>query len=650
MRPNALLKCQLAAICLAAATVAPRASADHLSEAVVPETTKAYFSIPDLDELREKFGETQIGRLMNDPVMKPFAEDLRRQINEKLTKTGIRLGIELEDLDGVYAGEIAVAFIQPDGDKKQHALALLVDVTGKIKEAEELLAKVDKDMAERKAKKGAIKEGGVDITTYAVPRDMKKVNTYFAIVDNHLVATDHEAVARQLVARIDGKKPGKSLTDVKAYSVAMTKSKAAAGDLRPQIRWFIEPFGYAEVSRAANGGRKGVGKDMLKILQGQGFDAVEGFGGYVNFSTDKHEILHRTYVYAPGIKDLPEDKSARMLDFPNAAMRDELAPQQWVTEKAATYFTFNIDVENAFWSAEGLVDDVVGAKGSFKDVLKALLHDPQGPQIDVAKDLIANLSDRATFLTDYKLPITPQCERWIVAIELEPGKNEKGDSRFDVVKKLVDKAMEHDPDAQERKVGVHRVWEIVPEEEEIPDIIIGGPGGFPLDDEEEEEEGEEGLLLPNSAIVVANNHLFVSSHLDFMREMLERKEDAPTLDAAADFKAVDAALIDLGSAMDSFRIFARTDEAYRPTYELIQQGKMPQAETLMGKLLNGLLAPKEEDELRKQVIDGKKMPHFRVVKEHLGPAGTFIKTEAGEGWYAMGCLLAKEAKVARAKE
>ena len=101
------------------------------------------------------------------------------------------------------------------------------------------------------------------------------------------------------------------------------------------------------------------------------------------------------------------------------------------------------------------------------------------------------------------------------------------------------------------------------------------------------------------------------------------------------------ALTALAADLDSFRMFTRTDEAYRGTYELLRQGKMPEAESLMGKLLNRMLGPDEEGVLREQEIDGSKMPEFEKMMKYLGAAGAYVRSEE-EGWLIVGCLLKKE--------
>ena len=64
--------------------------------------------------------------------------------------------------------------------------------------------------------------------------------------------------------------------------------------------------------------------------------------------------------------------------------------------------------------------------------------------------------------------------------------------------------------------------------------------------------------------------------------------------------------------------FTRTDDAYRGAYELLQTGKMPESESMFGRLLNSMLGEGKEGVLRTQRIDGSKLPEFDVVRRYLG--------------------------------
>jgi len=664
---------------------------------LAPNTTKGWVSVPNVDDLKAKWNETQFGQLLKDPAMKPFAEDLKKQLKEKLSETGIRLGVTWEDLQGVCAGEFCAGLIQPGGDKKQHALAMMVDITGRRDKADALLKKIAEGRKAKGVTESATKMGNTEVTVFTWPKkeDEKSARkAYYFIKDDMLVATDHEKVAQGILGRFAGG-AADSLDKQPAFKAAMNRCMKESGAVAPHIRWFVEPFGYAEILRAAQGGRKKRGTDILKVLRQQGFTAIQGAGGVVTFATGEHELLHRTFIYAPPVNDPPAEKynlAARILDFGSG---DVLTTHTWISREVATYLTFNWNVQNAFYRIDTLVNAMAGDE-VYWDVIDSLRDDPHGPMLDIRNDFIANFGQRMTMITDYELPITPKCERMLFAIELiDPterlekifdeldGKgngdkkltaNEVPKARKKIFERLLrqkefdkdgDKAltkeeyvkarsvattlniaMASDPDARRLKYGEHTIWEIIKEpEEEQEDVIvvIDAPGFYQIGDEEEEEEEKEKPLLPNSAVTVARGHLIIASNVNFLTKILTDTPKDDLLANAADYRQVNIELDKLGAAKNNFRFFSRTDEAYRPTYELIRQGKMPEAETMLGKALNRLLGPEEEGELREQQIDGRKLPDYQVVRRYFGPAGIFVRTEKdGSGWLAVGVVLAKD--------
>ena len=87
----------LANLCQPAGAVTPASQ-------LLPSSTCLYISFPDMDELQKRFDRTQLGKLAQDPVMKPFAEDLAHQLRERFGQTDLQLGVTWNDLKGVYAG------------------------------------------------------------------------------------------------------------------------------------------------------------------------------------------------------------------------------------------------------------------------------------------------------------------------------------------------------------------------------------------------------------------------------------------------------------------------------------------------------------------------------------------------------------------
>ncbi len=598
----------------------------------MPPTTKGFVSIPDADRLRQDFEKTQLGQLVNDPVMKPFVEDLVQQIESKLGRTESRLGVKAEDLKGVYGGEVVIATIQPGGDAKQHALALVVDVTGHSEQAKKLLADIAKKMKAKGAQAATRTVSGVSLVTYTLPKERGETETHktvYFLHDNFLVGVDHEATSQEVLTRLLDPKQ-KSFKDDVAYQATMTRVQAAAGDAKPHLRWFVEPFGYVETLRASSGGRKKRGTDLLKVLVNQGFSAIKGLGGFVEFSSGENEVLHRTFVYAPPVNSSGEkyNMAARMLKFPNS---EEQIPPAWMPNQTTNFINMYWKMQEAFEYSKTLVDEVAGAP-VFEDILDSLKNDPNGPRVDLRQGLVQHLGERAMFFADYRLPITTTSERWLVALEVKDPAT---------VQATVDKAMKADPDAKKRVIGTHNVWEIIEQETpaEVEELNIAGPGFGEAGNESEEEE-DRGPLLSHAAFTVGFGYLLVASHMDYMEEVLNRGAGQQALDNTKDFVMVSHAITKIGASQDAVRYFSRLDKEFHTTYELIRQGKMPESESLLGDALNRLFAPEQKGAVREQQIRGDKMPDYDKVRAYLGPSGLYVQSE-DNGWFVAGTVLKK---------
>lgn len=639
------LRLAICAICVAASSsvvLAVPPAADLL-----PETTKGFISLPDFDELSARFDETQLGELAQHDDMKPFAEDIVKQFKERLSDGGVKLGIKVDDLKGVYGGEIAVALLQPDPDEfdektgkkldnHSHAMMLIVDITGKLAQAQALLKKIEKNQVEQGAVKSAVQIGGVDGVKYVFPKKKGEVEqriAYYVINADQLLAGDNLDVISEIVKAQAAGKAAKPLSAFTPYAEVQARCDKASGGLAPNIRWFGEPFGLVEVLRAQSGGRKKRGKDLLKLLESEGFEAIQGGGGVVNFNAGpnkEYDILHRSFAYAPTDKNAePGDRfarGARIMDFPNGPVE---APPAWVPDQLATYLALRFDMKDAFKYVKTIVnayaDDEV-----FDEVMLSLKDDNLGPQVDIPNDIVPFLGERVIQISDCALPVTPNSERRLVAIEL---------TNVDAVKAAVWKILKNEPNAEsielEGTEGKVEAWKLEEAEEELPTLTIVGPG-FPTAMVAAPQPAPA-QKLPNMAITIRENWLLISSHVGLLEKVLQSNDD---LAKAADYVAVEKALTDLGSKQDSFYQFGRTDESYRVTHEMLRTNQMPQSKSLLGEAINRIWAIGHEDEIRKQELDGSKLPPFEQVAPFLGPAGFFVETQA-DGWMETGVTLRK---------
>lgn len=617
------------------ATAAQVQAAPH-SEDLLPDTTKFCLSIGDVGALRESFKRSQWGQLVNDPVLQPFVEDFRNQMREKGIQRLDHLGFSWEELSGVPGGEASLAMIQPAPG--QMAIALVVDVTGHKEQATALLEKVSARLKARGAER--LNRGTDDaVVVFQLPRvEGRRDNLQVAYVlqDDLLVATDNLEVLESIQAARKTERKD-SLAKLKSYHSVMDRCQQSAGTTVPQLRWFVDLFGYIDMLRSVGPHEKRHGIDIFKALKNQGFTAIQGVGGYVNFSTEGCELIHRTMIYAPPVAGHEQSKdkyelAARMLNFPAGG---NLEPQPWVPAHVATYNTFNWDIQTAFNSCESLVDELMAEKGVMHDVLDSLKNDPQGPKVDIAKDLVGNLKSRVTIITDYQLPIGPKSERILFAVETG---NEAA------VAEAIAKTMKGD--ARRREFEGHLIWEVTDEQCEVPELKIESPDGSAVqhadqdDGSSDPKRSKDDRLMPNSAMTVAFGHLFVASHIEFLEEVLRQNHEQGGLATCADYRLVAERANRCGTGQFSFRLFSRTDEEYRPTYELIRTGQMPKSETILGQGLNAILGDGKDGQPRKQKIDGRLLPPFDAVSHYFGPASSVVTSEPS-GWFVVGFTLDK---------
>jgi len=686
---------------------APSLSAQNprASEYLVPNKTVGLIVIANVQQLSDQFNKTQLGQLMGDPVMAPFRADLQRQLEQKLF-SGKQLGLTLDDLRAATSGEVAIARIQPAPDEA--ALAVVGDITGRRTEAAALLEKISTNMKNSGATRSLLqapecpdpiiqfvlpspKDGAPKDDTNSFPR-----TTLYCLTGNLLCAADNVKILQGILARAAADRRD-SLAEVKGFQHVMKRCAEDLPGAVPQMRWYVYPLGYAQaVETATPADERGEGQSMVEILENQGFEAVKAVGGFVDFASEGHELIHRTAIYAPP----PYELAMKMFALPNGP---EFAPQRWVPRDIATYSTFYGDLLNVFDHFDTLFDELQGgppvlfrlplkhqadlergvlsqelrqefAKKRFPlppealvktrdtgrmwkiidkenayvltkkgdqlevyiefwhEALYSLQHDPAGAMIDLRNELIAHLGKRVTILSDYILPITPTSERLLYVFETEDE---------EAVARAIEKTLEVDENAKRRVLNGQVIWEIVEEKDaegneapKVGNIPSLTPSKDPVDKEGQERQ------LPSAAVTVSHGSLFIASHIEFLLKVLKPLEQRETLTRSIDYRRVNAAMEQMGIEEKCSRMFSRTDEEYRATYELIRQGKMPESETILGQLLNRMLGD-TNGSLRIQQIDGEKMPDYDVVRRHLGPGGTIVAAENG-GWFIKGFVLKRE--------
>ena len=647
-----------------------RAQQASLGEQLLPNTTKGALLVTNVEHLNQQWDQTQLGQLLNQPVMEPFIKDMRRQMQERFARLRARLGLTLDDLRGVPSGELDIAVVQPAADKA--AVVLLVDVRGHLPQARELLNKVAVNLTNQGGKKTPYSVGGVSLLLFDVPKSEDypagRIVYFLDEKDSLLGAADDVDVVKDILQRKMGQAaPNSSLGDVAAFRHVMARCGQHAGRTTPQIRWFVEPLGYSQAMRILTPEEKrNQDKNMVEVFRNQGFDGVQGVGGHIDLKTvyqgSPFEMLHRTAIFAPGpYRAAPDPRKSGKLDaeapnpykgvvpmkvftLPNSR---NFALPPFIPNQVAKCTMFNWNLLSAFDNCAPLIDELYGEGeiGIWQDILDGLEIDEDGPQISLRNELVAHLDPRVTMISEYLPQITTKSERLLFAVKIKPG------NEAQVIAALKKWLRPSDPTIEIRKFQGLDIWETVePKRSSGPAPVnvtlprytpnrksapsgrrrVGRNGRNKQDD----------AFLPHRSVTVFQGHLLIASHLDFLVDILRRAKTPDPLFDAMDFRLVSSKLAVVGAGDDCLRSFSRTDEEFRPTYELIKMGKMPEAETMFGRMLNGLFGVPKQGTVRKQEIDGKEMPNYQVVRRSLGPAGTYGRTER-DGWFIVGFMLEK---------
>jgi len=529
----------------------------------------------------------------------PFADSIKNQIKDWIDQQNVRLNLDVDQLKGVSSGEICFAgVLQEDG---KHGVVFLMDVTNTRGKAVNLLDRISK----RLAKKGAVKKPvviqGVNCTqlTLEKPKLFRTPRkTFHAIVgvkgdkkSNWMLVSNNESVFRDVLRRLtfpDRIQAVETLAAQKAFKAVMAKTKSA--DFDSQIRWFVDPFGYLDLAqkiRDEEAPNNVPRDDIAKKLAGAGFDAFRGIGGQVSLMTGKHEVVHKTFIYADKIKA----GQKKVFDLFNFNVNKDLPKTlpRWLPDDVSSVITGDWNVQKAFGAA-GHFWDANTKPGSWKQLLIDLKNDPQ-LRFDLA-DVVSQIDNRFVVVSAIQRPIGPKSERVVVSVRLK----DRPADVFDNLSRL-------NPDARIIRVGQWKFIEIDSTIEEEDDLSIGVEGmddDLELEDdieEEEEEENERFELFEKRYITVApipgdksSAELLICNDKNYLKKILARRRS--NVESSADFVRVKRSLAALtDDTKVAWRQFGRLDKALETNYEMMRRGEMASSQTMLARVINQIMEP-----------------------------------------------------------
>jgi len=630
----------------AAANLSPNAANPVASKSLMaaadllPQTTQGFLRIVNFPLFVERWNQTQLGVLGKDDRLTGFWNEQRLEIQKRFSNAGWQLNFQVEDIYEIANGQAALAWIaKPQDLQKPFALALIIDIPGKLAESEKLLARIDKELKDRKAIFQGVAYKNFEIKQYTLPRKPGELvirESLYAIVGDQLIAADELAT---LKAMIDASTGGseKPLSEfplfVSSRSKLSTKHPGVTDAI--DVEYFIRPIGLAKLLRAISGKPVAAQTDALNVLEEQGFTKLAAASGIVHIASPEFDIFHNAFV----LTELPLPRPVQVLDFPNIA--GGTIPS-WVGADASNFLSMAWNSTEAFWKVDTIVDAMADQKGVFESVIDGIKNDPVGPQIDIKTQVLPFLTSEIYSVGDTVDPITPESRRSMIAIRVNDPQGR--------LAAVLERAMKNEPDAKREDFNGFRIWKVTRSEDdeemlESDDFGFGNKQAKPATQQQQDKP-----LLSNWAITIfnptpqnpANGFLVFASHAEMIKEAIERNSQRESLilvepDVALVLKAIEK--LNNNKPLSVWQI-NRTDRAFKMQYELFRQDKLPQSKSMVATLFDRLLRPKDEVKPVNQKVKGDKLPPYSQISDFLMPGGSFIQTEE-QGWSFSGFILSK---------
>ncbi|MGB7344744.1 MAG: membrane or secreted protein [Pirellulaceae bacterium] len=622
---------------------APEKAAEKQAEAdnymvaadLLPQSTAGYLRIPDVPEFRTSWRKLHIGQLIDDPAMKDFLDAQRARVENYMDSTDHKIGIRPKELVDVVTGEITLAWIPFKNDKlRPYSICIIADVRGKEAESRAVLDQIDQDLKTAGATRKDVKYRDQEVRVYSTkPKPGQlKVNQVAVTHDGtRVIASDRDTVVQDLLDAIGGSPKGEPLSRVADFKTVMDKSSkslAVTADDNGKVgfEWFGRPFEMGRILREVFEVDRGNQVDILKLLEGQGFDAVQSLGGVAALAGDRFDVLHRGHVLA----NRPFKNAAVMLEFLNLPLRPI---PDWIHNEVGSFNRLNWNVEKGFWASEGLINEALGDE-IFRDMIEGIRDDEEGPQIDLEKNFFPNLGDTIILIADSTVPAEVDSERMLVAVELKNAA---------AIKNVIRKAMEVEPDATKiDALPDVDIWRV--QRGESDDDLDAELAELGFDDEEGMDDGQK-PLLDHWAIAVVDQgpgspaaYLMFSSHPEFLIEAAKRIKSGAKdgLESLQPTKNVAAAMKDLGAKNVGIDRVSLLKMAIRAKYELLRKGKLKDSDSVLSTLLRR--ATDGEDGGQPDPLNATKLPPIGQIEKYLTDGGAFVE-ETKEGWSFTGFFL-----------
>ncbi|MEX0824886.1 MAG: hypothetical protein WD119_01905 [Pirellulaceae bacterium] len=547
-----LASCALLPSLSAFAADTSRPGAPHL----FPDDTLAYARIDDAKEFKERMGDSSIGRMLNDPELRPFVSDVYGVATELFDQISDRVGLSLDELLKIPQGEVAIAVIplSASADEEDEAerdeasprdespeairqrlrrrrraenafgFAAVIETKESTPLAERLLTRLGDRLIQGRYVRRDTSFQETKITRYAPPTAIRPDIEYCQRDGVTLIGVG-EGIVADMLARWEGDDAGPTLARNADFAAAMGPC-IGAEDTQPQVTFFLDPY---QLVRRVIRGQGGSASLVWPLIEKMGAERFRGVAGSSFFGGDFLESITHIHV----LIDTPRDG---LLSVVRPATGD-ITPPAWVPADVMSYTTLYWDLPNTYAGVGRIVDQFQG-----DDSLERLVEEPLKKRFDLEfeTEVIEQLTGRVTITRWYERPakLNSQTQLWGLEVN-DPAK----------AAATLEKFAEAFP-GQVRKDNEGTVTVYTGRERE---------GNFP-----------QNFRRPTPCLALLGNHVLISDSREFLKRTIRANAGAlPRLKGLPEY---DLIAVEVGGMLEDeppfLFSFMRSEEMLRQFYEM----------------------------------------------------------------------------------
>jgi hypothetical protein len=382
---------------LAGVLAASAYAARPKSVELLPEDTLGLVSISDTQELAQRFMNTSLGQMSQDPQMKPVVDELYGSMSELVATLKDNIGLSLPEIMNLPHGEVTFAVVAVKDAAP--AYVFLFDAGEQIANAQVLLQRGVDAAVSAGATKQEADFKDTKITTVTPPNDIRLA---FFVKDGTIVGGTNLEAVKRILGIWNGEK-GRVLSDNANYGTIMNRCRGSK-DEPPQIVWFVDPINIMRSAAESNVGLR-VGVAMLPVL---GLDGLSAIGGSMLYDVGQYDSVNHVHV----LLENPRSGIIKMIALESGVSK----PERWVPTDVASYMTVHVNFDTAVKTLTPMWDSLSGT-GAFSAFVQQRFSTPMG--VDFEKQILPALEGRVTYITWFEKPATMVSGVTLVAVKFK---------------------------------------------------------------------------------------------------------------------------------------------------------------------------------------------------------------------------------------